>query len=746
MSLRARPIRLMGLFAGLASFAFAQGLTATFTTLDDPLSNCGAESACTIAYGINDAGQIVGYYFNSGHHGFLYNNGTFTTLDDPLATGGSLPVVGTNAYGINSSGLIVGNYIDGNGRPEGFLYVDGSFFSLEDPLATSVGATSAYGINASAQIVGSYNMGPPGCAVGFLYSGGTFSEFNFSTLTCGSTIASGINNAGQIVGSYTNASGTHGFMSGNEGFTTLDDPLATGGTWAYGINDAGQIVGSYVDAIGSHGFLYSNGTFTTLDDPLAIGGTVAYGINAADQIVGSYYAGGGYHGFVATPALEFYPVTPCRLVDTRGVSAGFNGIVPFSGPSIPSGGTLTIPVQSTAEASANTAPAPCGTIPSNAQAYSLNVTVVPQAGEAVDYVTLWPAGGTQPFVSTLNDTEGLIVSNAAIVPAGTPSGGISVYNAGPATTDVVIDMNGYFAASATEGSVTGLDFYPVSPCRLVDTRGVPAGFNGIAPFSGPSIPAAGTITIPVQSSTEASADTLPAPCGTIPSTAQAYSFNVAAVSHAGAVDYVTLWPSGATKPYVATLDDPEGSILANAAIVPAGTSSGGVSVFNFGPATTDVVIDMNGYFAPPVTSGLRFYPVSPCRLVDTRGFLAGFNGISPFSGPSIATGGTLTIPVQSAAEASANTTPAPCGVIPSSAQAYALNITVVPQGGAVDYISLWPSGIVKPFVATLNDPQGKIVANAAIVPAGSPSGGISVFNAGPSTTDIVIDMNGYFAP
>ena len=182
-------------------------------------------------------------------------------------------------------------------------------------------------------------------------------------------------------------------------------------------------------------------------------------------------------------ALQFYPVAPCRLVDTRGAAAGFNGIAPFSGPSIPAGETLTIPVQSAAEASANTTPAPCGVIPSVAQAYSFNVTVVPHAGGAVDYVSLWPAGSPQPFVSTLDDPEGLIVANAAIVPAGSPDGGISVFNAGPSATDVIIDMNGYFAPPSA-----GLQFYPVAPCRLVDTRGAAAGFNGIDPFAGPSIP------------------------------------------------------------------------------------------------------------------------------------------------------------------------------------------------------------------------------------------------------------------
>ena len=147
---------------------------------------------------------------------------------------------------------------------------------------------------------------------------------------------------------------------------------------------------------------------------------------------------------VSSNALTFIAITPCRLVDTRG--GVFNGISPFSGPSIAPMTTVTFPVQSATEASANTTPAPCGTIPSIALAYSFNLTVVPHAGGGVDYVSLWPAGGTQPFVSTLDDPQGAIISNAAIVPAGTSFGGVSLFNSGPATTDVIIDMNGFFAA------------------------------------------------------------------------------------------------------------------------------------------------------------------------------------------------------------------------------------------------------------------------------------------------------------
>jgi trimeric autotransporter adhesin len=176
---------------------------------------------------------------------------------------------------------------------------------------------------------------------------------------------------------------------------------------------------------------------------------------AEREIAGS--AGLGIRPMVtqlSTSALTFVAITPCRLVDTRGSAAGFNGLSPFSGPSIAPSTTVTFPVQSAAEATADTTPTPCGTIPSIAQAYSFNITVVPKTSGGIAFVTVWPAGSAQPAVSTLNDGSGAVLANAAIVPAGTPSGGVNVISSGPATTDIIIDMNGYYAATADITSVT----------------------------------------------------------------------------------------------------------------------------------------------------------------------------------------------------------------------------------------------------------------------------------------------------
>src|SRR5579862_8662405 len=88
------------------AFALSNGI---FTTFNVPDANPGT----TIAEGVNDAGQIVGYYRNStGQHGFLDANGVFSTIDVPGSTS-------TTAMGINNTGQIVGSTNIG-GTPHGF--------------------------------------------------------------------------------------------------------------------------------------------------------------------------------------------------------------------------------------------------------------------------------------------------------------------------------------------------------------------------------------------------------------------------------------------------------------------------------------------------------------------------------------------------------------------------------------------------------------------------------------------------
>jgi hypothetical protein len=264
-----------------------------------------------------------------------------------------------------------------------------------------------------------------------------------------------------------------------------------------------------------------------------------------------------------------------------------------------------------------------------------------------------------------------------------------------------MDISGYFIAPNT----SGLAFYPVAPCRVSDTRG------GNGTFGGPAMAPGSTRTIPI-----------PAGSCNIPSTARAYSLNITAIPQSGSLQWLTAWPSGQTQPNVSTLNSYGGAVVANSAIIP----DGGTGAINlFATDATHAIIDINGYFAPPGAAGAKvYYPVIPCRLVDTR------VGNGAFGGPVMLPGTTRTFAL-----------PASACNIPAAAQAYSINATVLPAG-ILQWLTVWPAGQSQPFVSTLNSYNGKVVANGALVPAGT-NGGLSVFVT--DTTQVILDINGYFA-
>ena len=373
-------------------------------------------------------------------------------------------------------------------------------------------------------------------------------------------------------------------------------------------------------------------------------------------------------------AWQFVPVAPCRLVDTRQTGNPVKGGTSQNFPVTQLGG--------------------CG-IPINSTAFSLNVTVAPQG--PLGYLTIWPTGQDQPTVSTMNSQDGRIKANAAIVPSGFDSG-VSVYASD--TTDVILDIDGYFAHPTSQS----YQFYPLAPCRVVDTR---SGSNQPAGLGPPSLPAKQQRDLPI----------LKSPCLSGINGAQAYSFNVTVVPNPAGqpLGYLTVWPSNQTQPTVSTLNNPTATVVANAAIVPA-APDGDIDVYAYN--STDLIIDINGYFATPGQNGLSMYPAAPCRVLDTRN-----NNGSPFSGEK-------TVNVEGSACAP-----------PGSAQAYIFNATVVPPG-QMPYLTLWPDAQQQPVVSTLNAYDGLITSNMAIVP--TTNGSIDAFTAG--LTHLILDISGYFAP
>jgi uncharacterized membrane protein len=245
----------------------------------------------------------VGFYEgSSGQHGFLYVDATFTTLADfPGAVGRTV------AFGLNNSGQIVGSYSFQSGGSHGFLYDQGEFTTLDVPFS-GANNTGARGINDVGEIVGNY--GDLNGQHGFLYAAGDFTALDMPGADTGTTTVLGINNSGQIVGIYEDhppqsAGGprAHGFLYLDGVFTTLDVPFAGAvNTSPTGINDRGQIVGTYYNTLEdrTHMFLYDTGVFTTFDVP-GVATATPFDINNRGQIVGFYGdSSGGTHGFLAT--------------------------------------------------------------------------------------------------------------------------------------------------------------------------------------------------------------------------------------------------------------------------------------------------------------------------------------------------------------------------------------------------------------------------------------------------------------
>jgi len=429
---------------------------------------------------------------------------------------------------------------------------------------------------------------------------------------------------------------------------------------------------------------------------LTLGGTTNSTTFPTAAALQSSFAG-NYDGFllgvqyqgVQPIGLAFFTLTPCRIADTR-VGFGFSGA--FGPPPLVGGATRSFPIPQSA-CSVRTA----------AQAYSLNITLVPPG--PVDYLTAWPTGSATPLVATLNSLAGDVVGNAAIVQAGT-AGAISLFAS--SNTNVVIDINGYFALPTAPSA---LAYYPVTPCRVADTR---TGFGFSGAFGPPSLVAGATRNFQVPDSS----------CP-IPPSAQAYSLRMTVVAP-GPLVYLTTWPAGEPLPNVATLNAPDGGVVGNEAIVPAG-ANGAISVF--ASNNTDLVIDTNGYFAAPGSPGaLYFYALTPCRVADTR-VGSGFSGA--FGPPALVGDASRSFPMPSSS----------CG-IPDWAEAYSLNMTAVPTNSE-GYLTAYSAGQTLPNAATVNFENGAVVGSAAIVPAGT-SGAIEVFAS--SATDLVIDINGYFAP
>jgi hypothetical protein len=182
-----------------------------------------------------------------------------------------------------------------------------------------------------------------------------------------------------------------------------------------------------------------------------------------------------------TPPRAFIGLQPCRLLDTR---------PPANNPLDGDG------VFAANETRAYTIPPHCG-IPAGVDAVSLNMTATNTGAHPFGHLKVWPVGQAEPNVSTLNwSGGGQTVANAAIVPLS--AGGALNVKSGNIGSDVILDINGYFAdAPANQSNYLELrNNFPGGPTAFFVNSSTADNSSGVYGAAGggaatPLYPAAG---------------------------------------------------------------------------------------------------------------------------------------------------------------------------------------------------------------------------------------------------------------
>jgi probable HAF family extracellular repeat protein len=245
---------------------------------------------------VNNAGQVVGGLQEPPdvplcHHSYITGpNGQGRISIEPLAKDGSDFTV---AYGINDAGQVAGRAWTGEGGsnhafitgPNGAGTIDLGLFGGNSSSAVDINNTGQVAVEAEMADYSTHAFitGPNGTGM-----------TDLGTLGGASSFVSGINDSGQVVGHSETATGSeHAFITGPNGHGMID--LGTlGGSFsdAVDINGAGQVAGSSETATGSeHAFVTGpNGTGMTdlnslVDLPKGIILSTATGINNVGQVI-----------------------------------------------------------------------------------------------------------------------------------------------------------------------------------------------------------------------------------------------------------------------------------------------------------------------------------------------------------------------------------------------------------------------------------------------------------------------------
>jgi len=143
-------------------------------------------------------------------------------------------------------------------------------------------------------------------------------------------------------------------------------------------------------------------------------------------------------GLQTTSELVYYPLKPCRIVDTRFATRWG----PFG---TPLGAGQTIAARTYPSLAGQGGSSNCG-VYSGASAVIVNVTIVPVSGGS-GFVTVWPYGQSRPTASLVNFSSNSVVNATAnaVTQSQCYSCSNELYVYANRTVHVIIDVIGYFA-------------------------------------------------------------------------------------------------------------------------------------------------------------------------------------------------------------------------------------------------------------------------------------------------------------
>jgi hypothetical protein len=247
---------------------------------------------------------------------------------------------------------------------------------------------------------------------------------------------------------------------------------------------------------------------------------------------------------------------------------------------------------------------------------------------------------------------------------------------------------------------------PVIPQRILDTRTTTGGHHG-------KLGSGVTMTLKVLGAG-----------GTPSAGVSAVMVNVTAVDETSRTGYLTLFPSGISRPVLSSLNYKGNAAIANQALVRLG-SSGTISIFN-SAGTTDVVVDVEGWVGTDTSAANgQTTTGTPVRLLDTRTTNGGHKA-------PLAYNKSLTLKVAGVD-----------GIPSTGVTSVWANVTAVPVGNSNGYLTAYASGGAVPVSSTVNFMPGVITATFALLPV-SASGAITITNRSTSA-NVLVDVAGWLS-